>query len=81
MSNMTAPGISGLNYKVWKWVYLVVANKCITIVQVAINLGTHHSSWKQPLVTVILKDNKKDMALPKSHCLIQLIECLGKLVE
>jgi ribonuclease HI len=33
------------------------------------------------LVAVIPKNNKKDMSLPKSHRPIQLIECLGKLVE
>ena len=33
------------------------------------------------MVVVIPKNNKKDMALPKSHRPIQLIECLGKLVE
>jgi len=51
------------------------------VVHASIRLQTHHPSWKQALVTVILKNNKKDMALPKSHCPIQLIECLGKLVE
>ena len=45
------------------------------------NIGIHHPSWKQSLVAVIPKNNKKDMALPKSHHPIQLIECLGKLIE
>src|SRR6201999_801089 len=53
----------------------------IQVVRAAITLGTHHTSWKTSIVAVIPKNNKKDMALPKSHRPIQLIECLGKLVE
>ena len=80
-SNTTAPGLSGLNYKVWKWVAATAPNQLISVVRVAITLGIHHESWKQSKVAVIPKNNKKDMALPKSHRPIQLIECLGKLVE
>ena len=76
-----APGISGLLYKVWKWVAETAPDPLIAVVQTAVALGIHHPSWKQSLVAVIPKNNKKDMALPKSHRLIQLIECLGKLVE
>ena len=80
-SNVTAPGLSGLTYKVWKWVYQAAPDQLTTVVHTAITLGVHHSSWKQSLVAVIPKNNKKDMSLPKSHRPIQLIECLGKLVE
>ena len=76
-----APGLSGLSYRVWKWVAEQAPDELITIVRAALNHGFHHSSWKQSLVAVIPKNNKKDMALPKSHRPIQLIECLGKLVE
>ena len=80
-SNTTAPGISGLNYKVWKWVHTVAPDQLVSIIRASVRLGIHHHSWKQSLVAVIPKNNKKDMALPKSHRPIQLIECLGKLVE
>jgi len=76
-----APGISGLSYKAWKWVAQTAPDPLIAVIQTAIALGVHHPSWKQSLVAVIPKNNKKDMALPKSHWPIQLIECLGKLVE
>ena len=76
-----APGISGLTYRVWKWVALTAPDALVSVVQSSISLGIHHDSWKQSLVAVIPKNNKKDMSLPKSHRPIQLIECLGKLVE
>ena len=80
-SNTSAPGLSGLNYKVWKWVATIAPEQFIAIIHAAIHLGIHHPSWKKSMVIVIPKNNKKDMALPKSHRPIQLIECLGKLVE
>jgi len=67
--------------KAWKWVAQTAPDPLVAVVQTAIALGVHHPSWKQSLVAVIPKNNKKDMALPKSHHPIQLIECLGKLVE
>jgi len=80
-SNTSAPGLSGLNYKVWKWVMSVAPDQLTAIIRASIKLGIHHPSWKQSLIAVIPKNNKKDMALPKSHRPIQLIECLGKIVE
>ena len=80
-SSDNAPGISGITYRVWKWVALVAPDQLISVVRAAVKLQVHHPSWKQALVAVIPKNNKKDMALPKSHRPIQLIECLGKLVE
>ena len=79
--NTSAPGISGQKYKVWKWVTATNPEAFIAVVRAAVHLGIHHSSWKKSVVTVIPKNNKKDMALPKSHHPIQLIECLSKLVE
>ena len=80
-SSNNTPGISGITYRVWKWVALVAPNQLISIVRAAVKLQVHHPSWKQALVAVIPKNNKKDMALPKSHRPIQLIKCLGKLIE
>ena len=80
-SSDNAPGVSGLTYKVWKWVAAVAPDQLYAVVRASFSLGIHHSSWKTSLVAVIPKNNKKDMALPKSHRPIQLIECLGKLVE
>jgi len=80
-SSDNAPGISGLTYRVWKWIAIIAPSKLISVVRASLDLGVHHDTWKQSLVAVIPKNNKKDMALPKSHRPIQLIECIGKLVE
>jgi len=80
-NNNNAPGLSGLTYRVWKWVAMVAPDQLISVVRASLRLGIHHTSWKQSLVAVIPKNNKKDMSLPKSHRPIQLIKCLGKLVK
>jgi len=75
------PFPSALAPSVWKWVMSVAPDQLTAIIRTSIKLGIHHPSWKQSLIAVIPKNNKKDMAQPKSHRPIQLIECLGKLVE
>ena len=53
-----APGISGVTYRVWKWVAQVAPDQLVSVVRASIKLQTHHPSWKQALVAVIPKNNK-----------------------
>jgi ribonuclease HI len=80
-SNTSAPGLSGLNYKVLKWAQTSCTWQFNSVIEASVRLGFHHSFWKSSLVVAIPKPNKKDYSLPRSHRPIQLIECLGKLVE
>ena len=80
-SNTSAPGISGLNYKVLKWAYSLHPVAIHSVIKASICLGIHHPRWKSALVVAVPKPGKKDYSTPRSHHPIQLIECLGKLVE
>ena len=80
-SSTSAPGHSGLNYKVLKWAFIVAPDELASIVRASIHLGVHHPLWKKAVIVSIPKANKKSYALPRSHRPIQLLECLGKLVE
>ena len=80
-SNTSAPGISGLNYKVLKWAYALRPVAIRSVIEASIRLGIHHPRWKSALVVAVPKPGKKDYSSPRSHRPIQLIECLGKLVE
>jgi len=80
-SSTSAPGYSGLNYKVLKWTFIIAPDEMASIVHTSIHLGIHHPLWKKAVIVSIPKANKKSYALPPSHCPIQLLECLGKLVE
>ena len=53
----------------------------MAVVRAAVKFGTHHPRWKSSLVVAIPKPNKPNYSSPKAHRPIQLIECLGKLVE
>lgn len=80
-SNTSAPGISGLNYKVLKWAYALRPVAIRSVIEALIRLGIHHPRWKSALVVAVPKPGKKDYSSPRSHRPIQLIKCLGKLVE
>ena len=52
-----------------------------SVIEASVHLGIHHPRWKCALVVAVPKPGKKDYSSPCSHRPIQLIECLGKLVE
>ena len=78
---MTGPWDFRLNYKVLKWAYSLRPVTICSIIEASVHLGIHHPRWKSALVVAVPKPGKKDYSSPCSHRPIQLIECLGKLVE
>ena len=80
-SNTSAPGVSGMNYKVLKWARDCCVDEFDAIIQASVSLGIHHPSWKSAIVVAVPKPNKKDYSLPRAHRPVQLLECFGKLVE
>lgn len=80
-SNTSAPGISGLSYQALKWAWDANSDLVHWVIKWSIHMGYHHPSWKAALMVVIPKPNKPNYSAPKVYCPIQLLECLGKLVE
>ena len=80
-SGTSAPGISGIGYKPLKWAFLSKPDEFMAVIRASVRFGSHHPRWKSSLVVAIPKPNKPDYSNPKAHRPIQLIECLGKLVE
>jgi len=78
-SNKSAPGISGINYKLLKWAFQACPDRFHEIFNAAISLGYH--PWKEAVVVVIPKPLKPDYRLPKAYRPISLLECCGKLLE
>ena len=69
LSNTSAPGISGLGYKVLKWAFEAdtnyetdnaLKNIFSYLLKRSIELGFHHPRWKTSLVVAIPKPGKKD---------------------
>jgi len=80
-SNSSTPGPSGISYRALKWAWARASDFITYIINWSIHLGVHHPAWKRTVVVVIPKPNKTPYSSPQSHRPIQLIECLGKLVE
>jgi hypothetical protein len=51
------------------------------IIKWSARLGIHNSRWKKSVVVVLPKPGKPRYDIPKSYRPIQLLECLGKLLE
>jgi hypothetical protein len=81
MSNKSAPGPSGHNYKLIKWVFEAQAEWLQAIFNACLTLGHHPKAWKMVAIAVVPKPGKKDYSLPKCYCPVALLECLGKLLE
>jgi hypothetical protein len=78
-SNKSAPGPSGITYKLLKWTFEANPDLIITTLNGALEQGTH--PWGTADVVVIPKPNKPDYSLAKAYRPISLLECTGKLLE
>jgi hypothetical protein len=80
-SNTSTPGTSGIGYKILKWALTAAPDEFMAIIQASIKLGIHHDLWKSTTVVVIPKAKKPSYTDPKTWRPIQLLDCLGKIVE
>ena len=80
-SQTSAPGQSGISFRALRWAWEVAPELIHYIVKWSIHLGYHHPSWKSAVMLVLPKPGKPDYTSPRAYRPIQLLECLGKLVE
>ena len=79
MSNASAPGLSGINYKLIKWAFAANPTRFVDLYNKCLTRGIH--PWTEAKVVPIAKPNKADYSLPKAYRPISLLECCGKLLE
>jgi ribonuclease HI len=80
-SNTSAPGASGMGYKALRWAWSLCPNEILATLQMGLFHGIHHPRWKSSVTVAIPKPNKPSYSDPKAYRPIQLLECLGKLME
>lgn len=80
-ANKTAPGSSGIGWKMLKWAWPIIGATLTHVFDACIHLGHHPERWKEAVVVVIPKPDKVDYTLPKAHRPISLLECMSKLLE
>ena len=80
-SNRSVPGWSGISYKAIKWAMIYAGDYIIGLFNYCLLRGFHHPDWKTAVTVVIPKPNKPDYSNPRAYRPVQLLECLGKLLE
>ena len=80
-SKSSAPGPSGIPYKVIKWAWIAAEATIFEILQECLREGLHHTRWKRAITIVLPKPNKPSYSTPRAWRPIQLLETLGKLLE
>ena len=78
-SNKSAPGPSGINYKLLKWAFDASPDAFTHLFNLSLSTGTH--VWKHATIVPIPKPNKPDYSVPKAYRPVSLMECTGKLLE
>jgi len=78
-SNKSAPGPSGITYKLLKWGHTANPSHLTTLFNAAVSL--RHHPWCCATVVPIPKPGKIDYQVAKVYCPISLLECCGKLLE
>ena len=80
-SNTSTPGLSGISYCAIKWAWEVDPDLIHYVLKWSLRLGVHHNDWKKSIMVIIPKPNKPSYSIPGAYRPIQLLECLGKLLE
>ncbi|KAI5116514.1 hypothetical protein M0805_005876 [Coniferiporia weirii] len=80
-SNLSAPGPSGIGYRLLKWVIAAFPDEVLALFNNCLCMGHHPKCWRAAKVVMLWKPNKKDPFSPCSYCPITLKETLGKLLE
>lgn len=80
-SNTTAPGKSGITWRLIKWAFGISSLEITSLFNACLEFGHHPSSLKTAVISVVPKPRKADMSDPRSYRPISLLECLSKLLE
>ena len=78
-NNKSAPGPSGINYKILKWAFDACPNAITHLFNLSLSTGTH--VWKHATIVPVPKPSKPDYSIPKAYRPVSLMECSGKLLE
>ena len=78
-SNKSAPGPSGIGYKLVKWAFAAHPEFILDIYNTALHFG--HHPWTTAKVVIIPKPNKSDYSAAKAYRPVSLLECFGKVLE
>jgi len=76
-----APGPSQINYVALWWAWAADPVPIFLLVSKCADAGYHPQIWRKTVAVVLRKPKKPDYSNPHAYRLIQLEECLGKVLE
>ncbi|KAJ7936781.1 hypothetical protein B0H13DRAFT_1461355, partial [Mycena leptocephala] len=77
----TAPGDSQVTYRVIRWAWQVASSEIYMLMKKCLRNGYHPREWGKAIAVALRKPRKPDYSNPRAYRLIQLLECLGKILE
>jgi ribonuclease HI len=80
-SNTSAPGPSGIGYRLIKWAFRETPEIFVQLFNACLMHGLHPPQFKSATIAVIAKPRKADKANPRAYRPIALLECISKLLE
>jgi ribonuclease HI len=76
-----APGVSQISFQALRWIWQAESDTLYAIIHHCAEAGYHPRPWRTAVAVALRKPRKGDYSAPKSYRLIQLLECLGKVLE
>src|SRR5260370_605819 len=80
VAQLNVPGISGLTGRAWRWAWAELEDTMFNLVWLCADSGYYPKTWRTSIAVALQKPNR-DYAKPRSYCLIQLLEVLGKTLK
>ena len=78
-SNSSAPGVSGIGYKLLKWAFAACPSHFVDLFNGCLTHSVH--LWHTAKVIPVPKPNKPDYGVAAAYRPISLLKCCGKLLE
>ncbi|CAK5274977.1 unnamed protein product [Mycena citricolor] len=80
-SSNSAPGSSQITYQTLRWAWGSASQETYTLIRLCLRNGFHPKQWRQAVAVALRKPRKPDYSEPRAYRLIQLLECMGKVLE
>jgi ribonuclease HI len=80
-SNTSAPGPSGISYRLIKWAAGETPDLFVQLFNACLLHGVHPPQFKFATIAIIAKPRKADKANPRAYRPIALLECISKVLE
>ena len=75
------PGPSQIGFDILRWAWEANRDIFISLITTCANNGYHPQIWRRSIAIALRKPGKPDYSEPRAYRFIQLLECLGKVLE